>query len=634
MPRSLQIHFIFLVCIALLLFASVSCVTTYKPATCALPADTDVILSPLEDKYEPMNRAFADFNDCVVTHVVHPATQIWDVVIPDYLQARIGCFGENIGYPMRVVNHLLQAEWGMSWVDTKRFGINMTAGVLGFWDPATGWGAPHIAGNFSQTLRGWHTPGGDYVNAPVFGPGNVRDLAGSCVDTLLEPSRWFLPTGTNLALNCTLGVNKFNQEMPSLVNILKSNNSYELSKIAGVFTKEAENSRYVIDRTRNDYDADQTLGALLTAPRDARKMYAAARNRKAKLADGSKVPYTCWNTRNAKAIVVILPGIGGNRHSDTVYAIAEQFIAQGNCSVIALSSTFSADYFENLVQPAPPGYLPEDAKRLALVISAALEDYTSRYKDNSSAECVILGYSLGALNTLHLAALEKNGLMPENIHVKKYVAINPPVHVAKALGKIDQFFALPNEWPSATRRAQMQDMALRLGAYFKPSVFNPPSPVVPLTRTESQFLIGMYMRAILADTVVSWEKNAQIGLFRNDVDAHFYRNDLFLEAMAFSYTDYMLKAVLPWYQSHLNEQLDAQKMEARADLTALEDELHGDARIHVFQNRNDFLIAPEDVAWYERCFGDNLHLFEQGGHLGNLAFPDYQQLLLKIALEK
>lgn len=596
-----------------------------------LPAGYEVILAPVADPMEPLNRGFADFNSVVARHILHPATQLWDFLVPAYLQERLGCFGENLTYPVRVVNHLLQGEWGASWTDTRRFVINSTVGVLGLWDPATCWNAPHVEGSFSQTLRDWRTPEGVFFNVPLMGPGTMRDFAGNCVDLCLNPLGWLLPMAVNAPLQGGLTVNRFNQKMPEMANLLRSGTSYEVGMIGLTMARESQESRYVIDRTRTDYDADQTFGALMTAPRDARLMYRRARNRHADLPDGSRIPYSCWPVRGAEKIAVILPGIGGHRHSDPVYALAEQFLDHG-FAVIAFSSTFTDDYFLHLAGNPPPGYLPEDARTLSQAISAAVADYRRRYHGAEDGQCVILGYSLGALNALHLAALENESGFPGGLKVDKYLAINPPVHVVKALGNIDAFFALPSSWPSDGRRERLHDLAMRLGAFLQPSPLNPPSPVIPLTREESQFAIGLYMRAVLADTLMALEKASPSGLFRHDASSHFHRNRLFLEAMGTSYADYMVKVVMPWYQRHFDGKLTARKMEERADLPALSGQLTGDRRIHVFQNRNDFLIDEGDLAWYRGCFGDNFHLFDQGGHIGNMSRPEYQKLLVGAAM--
>ena len=40
-------------------------------------------------------------------------------------------------------------------------------------------------------------------------------------------------------------------------------------------------------------------------------------------------------------------------------------------------------------------------------------------------------------------------------------------------------------------------------------------------------------------------------------------------------------------------------------------------------NRNDFLLDAADLAWLNQTFGKSrLHVFPEGGHLGNLGSPE------------
>ena len=46
-------------------------------------------------------------------------------------------------------------------------------------------------------------------------------------------------------------------------------------------------------------------------------------------------------------------------------------------------------------------------------------------------------------------------------------------------------------------------------------------------------------------------------------------------------------------------------------------------------NQNDFLLADEDLAWLRATFTpEQLTVFEQGGHLGNLFNPAVQKTIL------
>jgi len=66
------------------------------------------------------------------------------------------------------------------------------------------------------------------------------------------------------------------------------------------------------------------------------------------------------------------------------------------------------------------------------------------------------------------------------------------------------------------------------------------------------------------------------------------------------------------------------------DLRAYTAELQANPNIRVIANRNDVLLAAEDLAWIEATFAPaQVTLFEHGGHLGNLSQPAVQRAILR-----
>ena len=58
--------------------------------------------------------------------------------------------------------------------------------------------------------------------------------------------------------------------------------------------------------------------------------------------------------------------------------------------------------------------------------------------------------------------------------------------------------------------------------------------------------------------------------------------------------------------------------------------LQANPNIRLIVNQNDFLLPDEDLAWLKTTFAaDQLTVFEQGGHLGNLSHPAVQKAILR-----
>ena len=60
-----------------------------------------------------------------------------------------------------------------------------------------------------------------------------------------------------------------------------------------------------------------------------------------------------------------------------------------------------------------------------------------------------------------------------------------------------------------------------------------------------------------------------------------------------------------------------------------ESQLHFPA-IRIVVNQNDFLLTGEDLAWLHATFSpEQITVFAQGGHLGNLSNPAVQKTILE-----
>src|SRR5437899_3255076 len=76
--------------------------------------------------------------------------------------------------------------------DVGRFAVNSTVGVLGLFDPASGWGLVKHDEDFGQTLGVWGVPPGAYLVLPLLGPSGPRDAAGFAVDYALSVTPFFI----------------------------------------------------------------------------------------------------------------------------------------------------------------------------------------------------------------------------------------------------------------------------------------------------------------------------------------------------------------------------------------------------------------------------------------------------------
>jgi phospholipid-binding lipoprotein MlaA len=91
----------------------------------------------------------------------------------------------NLSSLLTVPNNILQGEFKTAGINTGRFIVNTTLGVLGIFNVAEKMGfSEYEKEDYGQTLGKWGVGAGCYVVLPVLGPSTIRDTAGSFINIL------------------------------------------------------------------------------------------------------------------------------------------------------------------------------------------------------------------------------------------------------------------------------------------------------------------------------------------------------------------------------------------------------------------------------------------------------------------
>ena len=161
------------------------------------------------DPIEPWNRAMFGINDRFYFWVAKPVIQTYEKIVPRPARVCIGNFFENLTTPARFVNCLFQGKGTEADRELRRFGINTTAGVLGFGDPARDrWHLAPANEDLGQTLAVHGFGDGFYVVWPVFGPSTLRDSVGMVGDAFLNPVRYVEPAEASVGISAVSATNK------------------------------------------------------------------------------------------------------------------------------------------------------------------------------------------------------------------------------------------------------------------------------------------------------------------------------------------------------------------------------------------------------------------------------------------
>jgi phospholipid-binding lipoprotein MlaA len=163
------------------------------------PPDT-ALQAEESDPFEKFNSAMFTFNLKVDDYVLHPVASGYAKVIPQGGREAIGRALDNVAVIPRFANNAFQLRIPEAGTEVARFGINTTAGLLGFFDPADKYlGLKEHPDDFGLTLRYYNVPTGPYLMLPLLGPSTVGDTVGRAVDGAMDPLSYFVPWYVSLA---------------------------------------------------------------------------------------------------------------------------------------------------------------------------------------------------------------------------------------------------------------------------------------------------------------------------------------------------------------------------------------------------------------------------------------------------
>jgi ABC-type transporter lipoprotein component MlaA len=597
------------------------------------PAENVVLPKSVPDPIEPFNRVMWEFNKGLMTDVVKPTSRVYRFVVVKPVRTAIGNFGKNLTYPGRLINNLLQGKWSGARDETHRFFCNTFAGAAGFIDIATKWKIPKSEADFGQTFGKWGWNLGCYLMLPIYGPSNERDALGLAADTAANPLIYIAPY--QLVANNPLTylgpysyfayAVMYNDLSDSVVEYVRFSQSemdpYSEIQYAWTFARANRVADFQV-KGKQDESSLETLESVFFTCKDPEFPVHGKTRAVVMPATGRKLKFTFWLQPKKAPVVYIIPGLGSHRLAETAIALAELAYNNG-FSAVCVSSAFNSEFMENASTADLPAYVPVDAHDTHVALTAIDRRLNALFPDQLG-ERALLGYSMGAIHTLFIAAGEKTNQAPL-LKFDRYVAINTPVRLLHGVSKLDEFYRAPLSWPAAERTDDIENTFLKMADLSKSTLT--PRTSLPFNAIESKFLIGLDFRLILRAMIFSSQRRHNQGILKHPL-VNLRRTPLYQEILQYSYQDYFQKFVIPYYQARgLDSPVDA--LDKGGDLRTYETGLRANPNIRVIDNQNDFLLTDEDLAWLRATFSpEHLTVFQQGGHLGNLSNPIVQQTIV------
>jgi ABC-type transporter lipoprotein component MlaA len=597
-------------------------------------AENVVLPESVPDPLEPFNRAIWAFNQGLMAGIVKPTSKVYRWVVIKPIRSGIGNFGRNLTYPGRLINNLLQGKWRGARDESYRFVCNSTVGVGGFFDVGTRWKIPRSDADFGQTFGQWGWTPQCFLMLPLLGPSNERDLLGWAADTAAHPLLYIAPyefeasdpltyLGPYTYFSYGVMYNDLADTVREYVRFARAEmDAYADLQYAWTFARANRVADFQVNGEVDEASLDTLESALFTYQDPG--FPDRGRTRSVRIpTTGRKLKFTFWLQPGKAPVVYLLPGLGAHRLAQPSLALAELLYRNGY-SAVCLSSAFHAEFMAHASTAAMPAYLPVDARDVQRALTEIDRLLHGLYPDRLGNRA-LMGYSMGALQALFLAATESTPSLPP-LHFDRYVALHTPVRLLHGVSRLDAFYRAPLDWPEGDRARHLDNTLLKVAALSKGTIT--PHASLPFSAIESKFLIGLTFRFMLRDIIFSSQQRYSQGVLRHSLGGR-RRAPAYQEILQYSYQDYFEKLAMPYYQRQGLAAPAAEALEQAGDLRNYEAGLRANPDIRVIVNQNDFLLADEDLDWLRATFApEQLTVFARGGHLGNLSDPAVQQGIL------
>ncbi len=353
------------------------------------------------------------------------------------------------------------------------------------------------------------------------------------------------------------------------------------------------------------------------------------------LHEGREIPVIFWNEREfyysvalqdpRAPLVFLIAGTGARFDSEKMVFLQKAFY-QAGLSVVNVSSPTQTDFITTASSSSVPGFMDADVRDLY----AAMRRIYAEIEDDVDVSAFYLGgYSLGGTQSAFLGQLDQR---EGAFGFERILLINPSVSLYSSVRILDEMLrrSIPGGAPDLQRL--IDDLFRRIAGYLSQRgrdsldmelLFH----VVEgghLSRSELEALISVVFRIASATMLFTSDVMNDSG----HVVASGTRLTLstsltpYLEVAArWSFVEYLDEVLLPHWQRRRPDLTREALIEA-GSLETIQRFLRGADHIAVHTNADDLIMAPGELEFLEKTFGDRATIYPVGGHCGNLMYRD------------
>ena len=222
----------------------------------------------VKDCFEGLNRATFAFNQVLDGVIFKPVASVYRK-LPSPVKSGVSNSLDNLSNLVTIPNNLLQGDFMLAGLNTGRFLINSTVGILGLVDVAQHLGmSEYVKEDYGQSLAKAGVGPGCYIVLPVLGPSTARDTVASATN-FLGGDAWYNVTVRNdthyfrdidyYSSKATAGVNFRAKNYDSIENLEKNSIDFYAS-VKSLYLQDRQqkilNSKKIVN-TQDDSDWEE-----------------------------------------------------------------------------------------------------------------------------------------------------------------------------------------------------------------------------------------------------------------------------------------------------------------------------------------------------------------------------------------
>ncbi len=320
-------------------------------------------------------------------------------------------------------------------------------------------------------------------------------------------------------------------------------------------------------------------------------------------------------------LVFNIAGTGAGYDANSMRVMQRAFYKAG-FHVISLSSPTHANFIVAASSSSVPGRVRDDARDLYRVMRLAYETVRERIE---VSEFYLTGYSLGGWQAAFVADLDGREKV---FDFSKVLLINPPVslfttirilddllisNLPGGISGLDKYFdrvfaAFVEIYKEHDFLDFSEDFLYRAYKKYQPG------------DEDLAALIGLSFRLSSNNMVFTADVMSGSGYIvpkARRLTASTSLTEYFMVGVRLSFEDYLDELFLPYFREK-DPGLTRDDLVREASLRSIEDYLTREQKIGLLTNEDDVILAPGEIDYLKRVFGDRAQIFPTGGHLGNL----------------